>query len=284
MSSAFNNKRGIIGTILFHAFLLIILYILGFTTPLPLPPEEGILVNFGEEVTGFGDIEPEQNDGFKEADKDMEPIEDFQSNEGYNTQNNEEAPEVNTGKKELLTEKEKEKEKQRIEEIERIKKKEIEEQQRRDREEKEKKQKEINKMVANAFSKGKNSDVESSSEGITKGDGNQGNESGSIHSDNYTNINSQGDGGISYSLTGRNPLILPKPEYNYQVEGKVVVEVTVNQNGKVTQAVPGVKNSTTLDDNLLKAAKEAALNAVFDVKTNAPAFQKGTITYLFKLQ
>lgn len=52
------HKRGIIGTIIFHIIVLIILMLLGFITPLPLPEEEGILVNFGTSDNGFGDIEP----------------------------------------------------------------------------------------------------------------------------------------------------------------------------------------------------------------------------------
>ncbi|HYX07424.1 MAG TPA: TonB family protein, partial [Bacteroidales bacterium] len=86
------------------------------------------------------------------------------------------------------------------------------------------------------------------------------------------------------SLAGRNPLLLPKPDYNYQVEGKVVVEVTVDRLGNVTNAVAGVRGSTTLDENLLNAAKKAALRARFDTKPDAPAYQKGTITYHFMLQ
>ena len=41
---------------------------------------------------------------------------------------------------------------------------------------------------------------------------------------------------------------------------------------------------TTLDENLLKAAKDAAILARFDRKPDAPAFQKGTITYIFMLR
>ena len=52
------HKRGIIGTIIFHVIVLLLLILLGFFTPLPLPGEEGILVNFGDSETGFGDIEP----------------------------------------------------------------------------------------------------------------------------------------------------------------------------------------------------------------------------------
>ena len=52
------HKRGIIGTIIFHIIVLILLIFLGFFTPLPLPGEEGILVNFGTSENGFGSREP----------------------------------------------------------------------------------------------------------------------------------------------------------------------------------------------------------------------------------
>ena len=52
------HKRGIIGTAVFHIIVLLMLLFLGFFTPLPLPGEEGILVNFGTSENGFGDIEP----------------------------------------------------------------------------------------------------------------------------------------------------------------------------------------------------------------------------------
>jgi len=52
------HKRGIIGTTIFHIIVLLLLLFLGFFTPLPLPGEEGILVNFGTSDNGFGDIEP----------------------------------------------------------------------------------------------------------------------------------------------------------------------------------------------------------------------------------
>jgi flagellar biosynthesis GTPase FlhF len=52
------HKRGIVGTAIFHIVILILLILFGFFTPLPLPGEEGILVNFGTSENGFGDIEP----------------------------------------------------------------------------------------------------------------------------------------------------------------------------------------------------------------------------------
>jgi len=58
MDNIREHKRGIIGTVIFHIIVLILLMLLGFITPLPLPEEEGILVNFGTSDNGFGDIEP----------------------------------------------------------------------------------------------------------------------------------------------------------------------------------------------------------------------------------
>jgi TonB family protein len=120
------------------------------------------------------------------------------------------------------------------------------------------------------------------SEGVTQGEGNQGSPTGSTESDNYAQ--GLGGGGINFSLAGRNPVNLPKPEYNAQVSGTVVVRIRVNREGKVISAEPGVKGSNILDENLLAAAKKAALNARFNAKSDAAYTQAGTITYHFVLQ
>jgi len=52
------KRKGLIGTIVFHVIILLLLIFLGFFTPLPLPGEEGILVNFGDSETGLGEREP----------------------------------------------------------------------------------------------------------------------------------------------------------------------------------------------------------------------------------
>jgi len=91
------------------------------------------------------------------------------------------------------------------------------------------------------------------------------------------------DTGISYDLAGRNLQSLPAPRYDSMLEGKVVVEVTVDKSGKVINAVAGRPGSTTLDATLLRIAREAALKATFNKSSEAPEIQKGTITYNFKL-
>ncbi|MGM0641925.1 MAG: energy transducer TonB family protein [Thermotogota bacterium] len=86
---------------------------------------------------------------------------------------------------------------------------------------------------------------------------------------------------INYTLAGRKAISLPKPVYNYQEEGKVVVGITVDRFGRITKAIPSVKKSTTRNKNLLQAAKMAALRAKFDKNSDAPAYQSGAITYHF---
>jgi hypothetical protein len=58
MSFYKKHRRGIIGTLVFHTIVLMLLILFGFFTPLPLPGEEGILVNFGDSEQGLGQQEP----------------------------------------------------------------------------------------------------------------------------------------------------------------------------------------------------------------------------------
>lgn len=58
MSYFEKHKKGFIGTIVVHTIVLILLLLFGFFTPLPLPGEEGILVNFGNSSQGAGPREP----------------------------------------------------------------------------------------------------------------------------------------------------------------------------------------------------------------------------------
>ena len=92
-----------------------------------------------------------------------------------------------------------------------------------------------------------------------------------------------GENGDAYQLGGRNVEFKPKPVYQNQVEGKIVVLITVNRDGDVIHAIPGVKGSTTLNKQLLEKAKDAALKTKFNSKANAPSNQQGRIIYHFTL-
>ena len=74
------------------------------------------------------------------------------------------------------------------------------------------------------------------------------------------------------------------PEYNVQESGTVVVDIWVDNYGKVVRAVPGGEGTTVMDKTLLAAARSAALETHFNQSTDAPAMQQGTITYYFNLK
>jgi colicin import membrane protein len=271
MNFIIKHKNGLIGTILFHGILLLIFIIAGFTIPYPPPPEEGVLINFGTSDVGTGDMEPALNDVSSSQtsnegeytlpdDKGKVITQDFEDAAGELVNNK-----TQTNKK--------------------INKKDLRKNQVKSVTNQQTFQNNGPKVNKLALYPGKSTTGSwTGGEGEGGGPGNQGDPNGDPNSKSRTGGYSGNGKGISFNLNGRNSLSLPKPEYNYQVEGVVVVEVTVDKQGRVTNAYPGIKGSTTLDDNLLNAAKKAAMIARFDIKNNAPAYQKGTITYHFKLQ
>ncbi len=142
----------------------------------------------------------------------------------------------------------------------------------------------INSRVKNAFGGGLTDNGSASrSEGIAGGSGNQGDPNGQPGVKRYGPGGGTGNN-ISYNLSGRQARSMPKPAYPGNEGGIVVVEVTVDKLGKVSAARAGIFGSTSNDPDLLEAATKAAKAATFNVDNNAPAFQKGTITYHFVLQ
>lgn len=92
-------------------------------------------------------------------------------------------------------------------------------------------------------------------------------------------------GSASASVKGRSVIgSLPKPTYNAQKEGIVVVAIKVDQYGTVTEAVAGASGTTVTDKELWAAARAAAMKAHFNQSADAPVLQDGTITYIFKLK
>ena len=304
------HKTGLIGTFVTHAVILLLLLYFGFFTTLPLPAEEGILVNFGDSETGLGLEEPapgeapplqspvEQRVVAKSAPvpapkKVAAPVEkeDLMTQELEKTVAMESANRKKEARKIKDLEAEKiRKEKQELAESERVEKAEIARQKKEDDQRlalaaaQERKAGVINSRAKNAFGGGGKGapDSKSTSQGVTYGTGNQGVPQGSANVDKYGPGGGIGNG-VSASLDGRTAQSLPKPNYPGNEEGLVVVQVSVDKNGKVEKAEAGVKGSNTINPELIAAAKKAALQARFNADPNAPAFQTGTITYRFRL-
>lgn len=92
------------------------------------------------------------------------------------------------------------------------------------------------------------------------------------------------DGRPNAQVKGRKVLNgIPRPDYNVQESGIVVVNIWVDNYGNVVKAVPGGDGTTVLDKSLYAAARKAAMETHFNMSADAPAAQEGTITYYFNL-
>lgn len=94
------------------------------------------------------------------------------------------------------------------------------------------------------------------------------------------NIIYKGKSNISYFLENRYHRSIPIPIYLAEGGGKVVVDIVVDQHGRVVGANPR-NNPGIADKHLFAYAKQAALKTRFNIDFGAPEKQRGTITYNF---
>jgi len=133
------------------------------------------------------------------------------------------------------------------------------------------------KRVAGAFGKGS----QMGNKGLTdSGTGVQGSPTGNSSEGQATGVGGYG----TFDLNGRSlgKEGLPRPAYNVQEEGRVVVTITVNPSGQVIHTSIN-KRTNTGSAVLRKAAEEAARKARFN-QVDGVNNQTGTITYYFKLK
>ena len=249
------KRKGLVGTVVFHLFLLLFLFFMALHTPLPLPAEEGVEVSLGNSETGSGLIQPETTEPLE---KPVPQVVENTEAEEIVQQNIEETPEIVKEKKEV-----KQPEKKVVEEkpVEKVK--------------------EEPKVNPNAlYTPNKNTNKTSGSQGNSDTQGDQGKPTGSAQSTNPDGTSGAGNG-VSFDLEGRGSVNLPKPSYDSKEQGKVVVTIWVNAEGRVVRVIEGTKGTTVTDQRLLAVAKEAALRAAFTPDSKATDLQKGTITYIF---
>ena len=119
------------------------------------------------------------------------------------------------------------------------------------------------------------------SQGQSTGSGDQGSPAGTPNSNNY-DAGGGGAGG-SWSLAGRSAVSLPKPNYQSNQQGKIVIDIWVDRQGVVTRVDGPAQGSTITNSAMVEQAKAAARKARFNADTQALDEQKGTITYIFKI-
>ena len=157
--------------------------------------------------------------------------------------------------------------------------------------------KEAPKVVnANAMYKG------TKNNGLGKGDGNgnkpgnQGSIYGSTNSTSYVGGGSGtggngfgsgtgGDGnGVALNLTGRKFITKPRIQDDGQTSGKIVVEISVDRSGTITEAKAGYRGTTISNIALWKKCEKSVLGAKLNSVDAAPDLQIGTVTFTFLLQ
>ncbi len=136
----------------------------------------------------------------------------------------------------------------------------------------------VREVDRRALFPGRTEGSDAASQGTAGGEGNQGTQEGAPGGSDTAG----GNGSTGFSLAGRYLVgNLPRPAYDVEEEGRVVIRITVNASGVVTNAAYEQAGSTTNHGELVSAARTAALKARFT--TSEAEMQTGTITYIFRL-
>ncbi len=287
--TAHKRKSAIITTGIMIA-LLFIIFIFGLTYLDP-PEESGIAVNFGNTDVGSGNSvakdtpkpkttptetqekETEEAEAVPEEQPETDPKD--AAAEEVVTQDSEESialKKAEEAKKKVADEAKKAKA-----EADRIAK------EKQEAEEKAQKERDKKKAELDAMMDGvNNSDgKEDEGEGPGDGEGNKGKPDGDPYAASYYGKPGSGTGGQGGSgLNGRTRLFKPNVESNCKSDGRVVIEITVNKQGKVIKAKQGL-GTTAIDKCLIDLAKDAAFKFKWNPDANAPDEQYGVIEFNF---
>lgn len=275
---------GILGAFLVHVAFIALLILITFTVPHP-EEEGGVPVMMGDAVAAAGhadpslvdvDVMPEEE--MPEPEPEPEPVEEPVPQEMI-TQTEEETvaiqPKSEPVKKETPRPKEVKKPEKTAAEKAAEAKRLAEEKAERERKAAEEA---ARKRVAGAFGKG--AQMTGSKGTSSEGKGTEGSKDGNVSSGAAAGVGGYG----TFDLNGRSIGAggLPRPVYNVQEEGKVVVAITVNPAGEVI-ATSIHRQTNTVNSALRKAAEDAAKKARFNA-VEGVSNQTGTITYYFKLK
>jgi outer membrane biosynthesis protein TonB len=247
-----NRNKAIVGTVIFHVIAALLLILFAFKTPLPLPEEMGVIVDFGGGGGGGG-----------------ESGKYTQMSSNAVSHDNTSPDLLNVPRENVVTQTDpshaisKQTQTQPVVKEEPV----------------------VDPRIVDFWQSNKSNTSQGTGGGKGTGTG-SGKGSGTGTGDGSGVGDGSGPGkgdgsGPNFSLHGRSSRYLPVPDYTEQDQGKVVVEVWVDRNGNVTKAIAGAKGTTTSNRSLWTKAQQAALNAKFSVNLNAPEEQKGTITYNF---
>ena len=261
------------------ALLLIILFFgLGLTYYDP-PIDYGMEINFGNTVQNSGNIK-EQNHELNNLDV----IEEDQSSIKPATKSN---TEINASmkSKSVLTERKSSVSIPKKESLKKRNQKKVKEGKKTEKltikKEIPKVSKTTKNIVSNLLNKKKqvNDNQPNNSQSLV----NKNSRNQSAYSSTYYNSSISGSDIKSYGLNGRSLQSKGKVLQECNEQGLVVVRISVNRNGEVVTAEPGVKGTTNTHPCLLNPAKKTAQLHKWFPDNEAPELQFGFVVIQFKL-
>ena len=280
---------GALGALLVHVAVIALLILVSFTVPQPDEDAGGVPVMMGnvDAASGFDDPSLVDVDIMDEdAAAPAETAPELPSEQDLLTQTEEETvtlkPKTEEPKKETVKPKEVVKPKEPVKKPEKTEAEKAAEAKRLAEEKAERERKAAEeaarKRVSGAFGKG--AQMTGNKGTAASGTGIEGSKEGNSSTGAKTGTGGYG----TFDLGGRSlgTGSLPKPVYNVQEEGRVVVNITVNPTGQVisTSISP---QTNTVNSALRKAAEDAAKKARFNT-IDGVNNQTGTITYYFNLR
>jgi periplasmic protein TonB len=249
------------------AILLLLAIFLGLSYMDP-PPENGIAINFGNVDEGMGnDNSPELTKSSPTPSENTPPPP--ASQEQVMTQDDIDAEVIKASKEKAKPQKPKE--------TETIKPSEA-------KTEPQKPSQQTTDALSNLLNGPKQDGTTNQSDGTGNKPGNQGAIDGSIYAPSYFGGGSgTGSGaGKGWGLAGRNLAGSGKVLQECNDEGTIVVQITVNRQGVVTETQYSAKGSTSTSSCLKKAAFETAKKYRWQPDSNAPEKQVGFIVVNFR--
>ena len=283
-----HKKKSFTLTTLLLSALLLLLFYIGLTYLDP-PIENGIAINFGTTDFGSGKVQPKEKIRQEPRQVEPEPVQEtpppsepqqVAANEPVEkvlTSNDEETIRINQQKE--AKRKAEEIAKRKRAEAERIanEKKEAEERKRR---EQENKKKNLDALIGGI---GKSDGTTTGSEGDDSRQGDKGSPEGNPYATSYYGAPGSGSGTGGYGLNGRSLVSKGAVRQECNEDGRVVVRIVVDRNGRVTKATPGVKGTTNNAPCLLEPARKTALLHKWNLDSKAPSQQIGFVVVNFKL-
>ena len=288
------RKSFTLTTILLSVLLLLMFYIgLSYLEP---PIENGITVNFGAFEFGMGEEQPKKPIKSQLIEKPQNTEEEpIPAEETTEPEEVEEAPSEEQPSGKLLTQENEEsikikqqKEAERKAEAAAKAEREAKEKAERERkaaEERIRREQEAKKNELDALLGGlKNSEgEETGNEGDDQLAGDKGDPQGDPYATTYYGSPGSGTGTGGYGLSGRSLQGQGKVQQECNQEGRVVVKIVVDRNGRVVDAEAGVKGTTNNDPCLLEPARKTAYLHRWNADSKAPDRQIGFVVVNFKL-